>query len=160
MPNLRFETILDASQERVWEFHSTLDALEALTPPGTTVTLPEPRPTLGPGATVLIVVRQPPVFIPLAWESVMEVWEPPLRFVDVQGTRGPWKRWRHEHRFEDLGNNRTRLIDTIDYTPPFGFIGAIADRIFLRKTIERSFLFRHARTKDLLRASIDAKLDP
>ena len=150
MPRLQFATELNCPQKRVWEFHCTLDALEALTPPGTKVKLPEPRPTLGPNARVAIVVTQPPVPFPLKWESVMTAWEPPLRFVDEQGAFGPWKSWRHEHRFESLGDGRTRLIDTIDYEPPFGPLGKIADALFLRRQITAGFTYRHAKTRELL----------
>jgi hypothetical protein len=160
VPTLRFETLLGASQKAVWNFHATLDALEALTPPGTRVRLPEPRPTPGPGVRFVIVVSQPPVFYPLPWECVFTAWEPPLRFIDEQGNRGPWKRWWHEHRFEFVDEHTTRLIDTIEYEPPLGPLGAIADRIFLRKTIGQTFRYRHARTADLLQRTIDATLVP
>jgi uncharacterized protein len=160
MPRLEFVTLLDAPQSRVWEFHASLNALEILTPPGTRVTLPEPKPTLGPGARFVIVVRQPPVFIPLAWECVFTAWEPPLRFVDEQGAKGPWRRWRHEHRFEIVDEGTTRLVDTIEYEPPLGPLGRIADALFLRRTIENAFTFRQAKTRDLLQSVIDAKTDP
>ena len=153
MPRLQFVTDLDASQECVWEFHSTLDALEALTPPGTKIELPDPRPALELGARVAIVVTQPPVPFPLRWESVMTVWEPPLRFVDEQGRFGPWKTWHHEHRFDDLGGGRTRLTDTIDYEPPFGPLGKIADALFLRRQITAGFTYRHAKTRELLESN-------
>ena len=159
MPHLEFVSLLQAPQQKVWDLHASLRVLELLTPPETKITLPEPKPTLELGVRFIIVVRQPPVFVPLAWESVFTVWEPPLRFVDEQGLRGPWKSWRHEHRFEKVDEHTTRLIDSIDYEPPMGPLGRIADALFLRRTIEKSFAYRHAKTKDLLLAPIDAKTD-
>ena len=153
MPRLQFVTEITASQERVWAFHCTLDALEILTPPGTKVKLPEPRPTLGPNVRITIVVTQPPVPFPLRWESVMTAWEPPLRFVDEQGTFGPWKSWHHEHKFERIDAETTRLTDTIDYVPPFGPLGTIADALFLRRQITGAFTYRHQKTKELLDAA-------
>lgn len=159
MPHLEFTTLINASQPELWNFHASLGVLELLTPPGTKLTLPEPRPVLGPGARFTITVRQPPVFVPLYWESVFTVWEPPFRFVDEQGQRGPWKYWRHEHRFEQVDANTTRLVDSITYEPPFGILGRIADALFLRRILNKAFEFRHAKTKHLLETAIDAKTD-
>ncbi|MGC4045365.1 MAG: SRPBCC family protein [Armatimonas sp.] len=151
--------MIEASQAEVWNFHASLGVLEILTPPGTKITLPEPKPELKQGARFTIIVRQPPVFLPLAWESVFTIYEPPVRFVDEQGRKGPWKSWRHEHRFEAVDNRTTKLIDSIDYEPPFGILGRIADALFLRRILTNAFAFRHQKTKDLLQSAINAKTD-
>lgn len=51
--------------------------------------------------------------LPIHWRTLIEVWEPPRRFVDLQ-VRGPFRAWRHEHTFEAAGG-RTLVTDTVDF---------------------------------------------
>jgi uncharacterized protein YbjT (DUF2867 family)/ligand-binding SRPBCC domain-containing protein len=59
----------------------------------------------------------------------------PAKFVDEQ-LRGPFARWRHEHRFEDQGDS-TLITDRIDYEVPLGPLGRVADSLFLRGYLTR-----------------------
>ncbi|WP_239021680.1 SRPBCC family protein [Nocardioides jishulii] len=67
--------------------------------------------------------------------SRITVLEPGRRFVDEQ-VRGPFKRFRHEHRF-DAVDGRTRMVDTIDFDAPFGPLGSVAERLVLARYLER-----------------------
>lgn len=55
----------------------------------------------------------------------------PFFFADEM-IEGAFKKFRHEHRFESYGE-RTEMVDIFEYKSPFGFIGKIADFIFLKK---------------------------
>ena len=46
--------------------------------------------------------------------------------------QGSFKRLRHEHHFTDF-NGGTLMIDYFNYKSPFGFLGKIADILFLEK---------------------------
>ena len=72
--------------------------------------------------------------IPLRWRSLISVWEPPRRFVDEQ-VRGPYRSWRHEHRFEALGE-RTRVVDTVSFSAPGGLL---VERLLLRTNLKTIF---------------------
>ena len=61
--------------------------------------------------------------------SRITVAEPPTRFVDEQLT-GPFRSFRHEHRFEAIPRG-TRLIDDWQHVAPFGRIGRLVDRLVL-----------------------------
>ena len=58
--------------------------------------------------------------IPLRWQSEIEVWEPPCRFIDRQ-TRGPYSLWVHEHTFVEK-NGGTVVGDRVDYAVPGGWL--------------------------------------
>lgn len=150
MPCLEFVTEIDAPQEAVWKFHDSLDALAQITPPGTKMRVLTPPARLEKGVRFTISLRQPPIPFPLRWEVVYVEYEPPLRFVDEQ-IRGPFARWRHEHRFEPLSEGRTCLRDIVDYTPPLGILGRIADALFIRRQLTAMFAYRHQATERLLR---------
>ena len=75
--------------------------------------------------------------VPIPWRSRIEVWEPGVRFVDWQIV-GPYRWWRHEHRFE-LAGGGTRVVDHVDYAPRAGLLtGAL-----VRRDLQRIFAYRH-----------------
>jgi ligand-binding SRPBCC domain-containing protein len=154
--HLKFTTEIDASQEAVWAFYDSLETLKNLSPPGTRVWIPHPPEKLVAGSRFVLWVSQPPIFIPLPWESVMSEREPPHRFVDIQPRfRGPFWFWEHTHTFEKLENseNKTLLTDSIEYEVPLGIIGSVLNNLFIQKSIENAFAYRHQKTKECLEKS-------
>ena len=76
--------------------------------------------------------------IPVRWQSVIDVWEPPARFVDRQ-LRGPYRRWSHEHLFEPMPGG-TLCRDIVDYD----VIGGMAvHALYVRPDLLKIFTFRH-----------------
>jgi ligand-binding SRPBCC domain-containing protein len=67
--------------------------------------------------------------------SRITVAEPPTRFVDEQAA-GPFRSFRHEHRFEPIAGG-TRLIDDWQHVAPFGPIGRLVDRLVLARYMRR-----------------------
>ena len=53
----------------------------------------------------------------------------PDRFVDAQ-LRGPFKTFRHEHRFRAIAGG-TDMLDSITFQAPLGPLGWIAERLLL-----------------------------
>jgi uncharacterized protein len=146
--HLTFTTEIDAPQAAVWAFYDSLDNLTKLSPPGTRVWLQNPPEKIEQGSRFILWVSQPPIFVPLPWESVISEREAPHRFVDIQPRfRGPFWFWEHTHTFEKIGENKTRLIDSIVYEVPLGVIGGILNRLFIQKSIENAFAYRHEKTK-------------
>ena len=146
MPRLVFRTDLSCSVEELWAFHGSVDALTLLTPPGRRVEILSEDTRVVAGAVHRLRVRQ--FGVPLIWEALIETAEPPRRFVDV-ARKSPFKSWRHEHLFEPREGGAT-LTDTIDYAPPFGPLGTIADALFIRRDLEAMFAHRHRVTKEAL----------
>jgi ligand-binding SRPBCC domain-containing protein len=73
--------------------------------------------------------------------STITAWDRPHSFVDEQA-KGPFKMFRHLHRFEPEGDG-TRMIDEIDYTAPFGPIGSAVDRMVLNRYLQRLIVARN-----------------
>jgi ligand-binding SRPBCC domain-containing protein len=69
----------------------------------------------------------------ITWQltSRITVAEPPTRFVDEQ-VRGPFRSFRHEHRFEAV-HAGTVMIDDWEHIAPFGILGRLADRLVLER---------------------------
>ncbi len=96
---------------------------------------------IGAGQTVTWQARH--FGVPLRLTSRITAHYRPHRFVDEQ-IRGPFSRWRHEHRFEEVGGE-TLMTDRIEYDAPLGALGRLAERLildrYMRRLIERRNLW-------------------
>lgn len=76
--------------------------------------------------------------MPFTMTSRVTELERPARFVDQQ-TRGPFRRFHHEHRFEAIDEG-TRMVDRIAFDAPLGPIGRLTEVLvlgrYLRHLIE------------------------
>ena len=149
MPILEFKIEIDAPLQKVWEFHSTLDGLKKVTPAGTKIEILDYNPPLKIGSRFTLVIKR--FGIPIKWEVEYVSFDPPNGFIDQQVTgSGPFKSWRHEHRFIAISENKTLLHDYIAYEAPFLFLGKIAEALFLKNDLVKMFAYRHKITKELL----------
>jgi len=122
----------------VWDFFSDPRNLARLTPPPLRLEVAGAPHRTRAGDLVELRLR---VFgVPLRWCSLIEASEPERRFVDFQ-LDGPYRYWRHEHRFRSE-NGGTWLRDHVEYELPLGRLGAFMDRLWVRRTLTRMFRFR------------------
>ena len=78
--------------------------------------------------------------------SKITEFEKPNYFVDEM-VSGAFKRFKHEHHFKD-STNGTLMIDIFDYTSPLGFLGKIADKLFLKKYMTNLLIQRNQIVKE------------
>ena len=64
-------------------------------------------------------------------------------FFEDKMLRGPFKMLQHKHFFEIAGDQKTVMKDIFDYSPPFKPLGCLADKMFLRKYMEKILLRRN-----------------
>lgn len=150
MGNLLSVFRVDASVSEVWDLHRNPAVLKRISPPGLVVRLPDPAPEPQNGVRFTLTLH--PLGIPwgIAWESIFSDVDPPYRFVDTQG-RGPFAQWRHEHRFESLADGGTRILETVEWVAPLGWIGRIADVLFLKPMLTFTFAYRRMQLTRLLK---------
>ena len=154
MPTLGFETVVRAPLARVWSFHEDItNALPAMSPPVAAVRVESADLPVRAGSRIVIRARGPLGFR-LRWVARIVEHQPPAggaaaRFVDEQEA-GPFKSWRHEHEFRAVDERTTRLTDRVTYRVRFGVLGAIADRLFVRRHIEAMFRHRQATLPSLV----------
>jgi uncharacterized protein len=139
---LVFESHIDASPERVFDFHQRPDAFKLLTPWWSGARAVYPAASLRPGERALVVLGRGPLSV--EWEAVHEVYEPPTCFVESQ-LRGPFRRWRHRHLVLPDGAG-ARLRDELEYELPGGILAPLLDLV-LRPFLVRLFAYRHALTR-------------
>jgi ligand-binding SRPBCC domain-containing protein len=120
----------------VFAFFADAANLEAITPTFLRFRIVTPRPIAMAEGT-LIDYRLQLFGIPFGWTTRIEEWVPGERFVDVQ-LRGPYRLWRHTHRFASVPAG-TLMQDTVEYDLPLGALGDLAHLAFVRGAVERIF---------------------
>lgn len=145
--------ILPLPLAETFAFFANPSHLEAITPGFVHFKfLRGPPPSLQAGSLIDYRIRL--LGVPIRWQAMIEIWEPPHRFVDAQ-VKGPYAHWRHSHLFEEAGERRTRVRDQIELALPLGPLGRVAYRLFVARTLERIFDFRAERLPELLRPAWD-----
>jgi len=126
--------------ERAFEFYSDAFNLEPFTPPWLHFQVTTPMP-ITMGAETLLDYTLRLHGVPIRWQTRILSWDPPHGFVDVQA-KGPYSLWEHTHVLEPVGEGETVIHDRVRYAIPFGPLGALAHRLFVRRDLERIFDFR------------------
>ncbi|MEI7525976.1 MAG: SRPBCC family protein [Mariniphaga sp.] len=125
----------------LWDFISSPQNLKKITPPSMgfdviTSDLPEKM-----YAGMIIAYHVRPLFgIKTTWVTEITHVNELKYFVDEQRF-GPYTMWHHQHLIEPVEGG-ILMTDIIDYQPPMGFIGAIANKLVIRKTLKEIFAFR------------------
>jgi len=130
-------------RERVFEFFSCAENLEALTPEWLHFSvLSSGQIEMNTGTRIRYRLRLHG--IPLRWESEITAWEPPHRFVDEQRT-GPYSLWIHEHQFLEH-NGGTTVRDTVQYS---AVGGELVHRLFVASDLKKIFDFRRRKITEI-----------
>lgn len=136
--------------ERAFDFYGDAANLEPLTPPWLRFEVTTPKP-IEMGAGTLLDYRLRLHGVPVRWRTLIESWEPPHRFLDVQ-VRGPYSLWEHTHTFEPAGDGATIIRDRVRYAIPFGPLGSLAHSLFVRRDLARIFDYRQEAVAERLRS--------
>jgi ligand-binding SRPBCC domain-containing protein len=136
MESLVRECVVPAALDRTFAFFADAANLQRITPPWLHFSILTPMP-LEMRAGLEIAYRISLYGLPMPWQSRIDVWEPGVRFVDRQ-IIGPYRWWRHEHRFE-VARGGTRVIDHVDYVPRSGWLSGR----LVRRDLRRIFAYRH-----------------
>ncbi len=130
------EQCFHQSRSELFEFFSDAGNLEEITPPWLNFRILTPAPIeMCVGALIDYKLRLR--FVPVRWRTEIRVWEPPYCFVDSQ-LRGPYKKWIHEHTFEEIDGG-TLMRDRVVYDVPGG---KLIHDLIVRKDLEEIFRYR------------------
>src|SRR3954471_9122843 len=120
---LRREQRLAAPPSAVFPFFADPRNLEAIPPRILQSRLRPPEPiAMGVGTFLQYALRLRGV--PVRWDTLIQEWEPPHRFVDVQ-VRGPYRLWHHTHELEPDDGGGALMRDTVRYAIGFGPFGEV-----------------------------------
>ena len=133
----------DLPIDQVFSFFSDARELERITPGFLHFKVLTPGPIDIQQGT-LIDYRLKLHGIPIKWRTEICDWEPPFRFVDQQ-LRGPYRRWHHEHTFEEI-DGKTKVSDNVHYIPRGG---SLIHKFLVKPDLEKIFRFRQDRLREI-----------
>jgi ligand-binding SRPBCC domain-containing protein len=135
-----------ATIEEVWDFISSPKNLKEITPDymGFDITSENLPEKMCPGMIISYKVR-PLLGIPMTWVTEITHVEDKRYFVDEQRV-GPYSIWHHQHMIE-THENGVMMTDIVSYKPPLGFLGSIANALFIRRQLEGIFAYREIALK-------------
>jgi uncharacterized protein (TIGR01777 family) len=132
-------TILPQPPDEVYAWHTRPGAFERLVPPWERVDVVDRSAGIEDGARTVVRVRAGPTAT--LWTAEHRGHLAGRQFVDEQ-VSGPFSHWVHTHQFLPESGG-TRLVDRIEYAPPFGLGAAAADLWLIRPRIIRLLAYRH-----------------
>ncbi|MFA9517999.1 SRPBCC family protein [Halopenitus sp. H-Gu1] len=163
MPTYRRRTRIAAPLERVWEFHSRVEGLTALTPDWMNLRIDS---VVGPDGERDLEILEEGTRIRMSLHPFgigpRRGWTSHIRrrrsnpgrayFIDDM-EEGPLPRWEHTHLFFADGDE-TVLVDDLEYRMP---IGIVTDRLdpLVQLGFEAMFRDRHRKTGSLLEETGD-----
>jgi len=125
-------------------------------PPGVSSvqsTVTDQSPLAGAGSEIVTSFRVLP-FLPFRakWIARIVAFEWNHFFEDVQ-EKGPFKSFHHRHELvaeERNGIAGTVVRDVIEYEVGFGFVGELAEKLFVTRKFEKTFEYRQQALEKLL----------
>ncbi|MGB6532810.1 MAG: hypothetical protein WBF33_32345 [Candidatus Nitrosopolaris sp.] len=85
-----------------------------------------------------------------SWHSMIKSLKP------YQHLDGPFKKWRHLHRFSDIDNHyqkQTEIIDEVDFEIPYSHIGKLFEGYACTR-LQKLFDYRKAATVRTLKGNM------
>ena len=133
---------LHCNIETAWNFFSSPHNLAKITPKDMAFTVLTDYDAKQIYEGMIIDYNVSPLFgIPLKWRTRIIQVDENKSFTDFQ-EKGPYKYWNHFHEFIPNADG-VLMKDTVEYELPFGVLGTMAHRAFVKKKLESIFDFRY-----------------
>lgn len=139
---LETEQELAVSIKEAWNYFSSPENLEKITPPNMGFQITSRVDKKAYEGQIITYKVSPVPFIKTNWVTEITKVKEECFFIDEQRF-GPYKMWHHEHFFESLPNGNTLMKDKISYKIPFGFLGHLAQMLFVKKQLASIFKYRY-----------------
>lgn len=140
------EQYLPLKKETIFPFFSDPQNLESLTPQTLNFKI-QKTSTLEVEEGTLIDYKLKIRGVPVGWKTQIKNWNPPHQFVDDQ-LKGPYSKWNHTHRFEDLGPG-TLMTDIVRYKLPWGRLGRGVAGSLVDNDVQGIFTYRRKVLQDM-----------
>jgi ligand-binding SRPBCC domain-containing protein len=135
--------IINEDIEKVWEFYTDIRHLEIITPKKLNLKIintTNQKIILGQetiiSAKIIIMER--------TWHSKITFFQQ-YEYIDEM-LEGHFIKWKHTHKFKRINNNKTEIIDKVEFSLPYGIFGKIGSIFF---TIILRQLFEHRKDETI-----------
>ena len=140
LTQLHFEQKINTDLSNLWEFISSPKNLSKITPNYMDFNIKSKIPNKMYEGLIISYTVKPILGIKLNWVTEITHIKDKNYFVDEQRS-GPYKMWHHEHILEET-NDGIIMKDIISYIPPYGIIGLILNKLFIKKQVKEIFQYR------------------
>lgn len=141
---------LPVSPDEAWAFFSNPANLKVITPAYMGFEVKSDpdfsQKEMYAGQVITYTVK-PLLGIPLFWMTEITHVSKGDFFVDEQRV-GPYALWHHQHHFKSIPGG-VEMTDLVHYRVPLGWLGDIANRLFVRSQLEAIFNFRWNKLEEL-----------
>jgi len=141
---------VNSNIEKVWEFYTDLKHLEIITPSDIKLHLIQSTDKILKKGTVACFYGK--LIINAQWCSKITFFEK-YEYVDEMIQNGnkkpPFRLWYHRHRFNEIDDYKTRIVDNIEFELPFGLIGKLLE-LYVELKLLKIFKHREHATKKFL----------
>ena len=132
---------IPASLDTVWDFFSTPDNLNNITPPEVKFeTLLITGGSKMYSGQLIAYKLNPFPFLRVRWTTEIKHVVSKKSFVDDQRF-GPFAMWYHQHFFIEKDGG-CEMIDEVSYAIPLGFLGRLANALLIENQVKEIFKFR------------------
>lgn len=132
---------LAAKVDEVWEFISSPENLGKITPKSMDFKISSRNLSAQMYPGMIISYRlKPALGIRTTWVTEITQVRDKVYFVDEQRI-GPYAMWHHEHFIEAIEKG-VLMTDVVSYKPPLGFLGSLANRLFIKRKLTQIFEYR------------------
>lgn len=147
---LKSEQFLPITIDEAWAFFSSPKNLKKITPKsmGFDITSSNVDEEMYQGQIITYKVS-PFAGIKTNWVTEITHVENKKYFVDEQRV-GPYQIWHHEHLFKVVENG-IKMKDIVTYKVPFGILGMILNKLFIKKRLKNIFEYRFNVLKEMFK---------
>ncbi len=146
--SLKTVQLIPVDIDTAWEFFSNPANLQAITPKnlGFKILSKHHGDKMYPGQIIEYKVS-PVLGIPMYWMTEITHVKDKEFFVDEQRF-GPYQLWHHQHHFK-IVEGGVEMTDIVHYRNPLGFLGNIANTLFVKAQLKQIFEFRFKVVEEL-----------
>ena len=139
--SLKTVQIIPTTLEKAWDFFSSPANLKLITPPemGFVIKSKHHGERMYAGQIIEYTVK-PMLGIPVYWMTEITQVKEGKFFIDEQRF-GPYSLWHHQHHFKPVSEG-IEMTEIVHYKIPFGFLGDIANSIFIKNKLSQIFDYR------------------
>ena len=148
---LHREQIVKTDINTAWDFIRSPGNLDAITPDDMSFEIVSELPDAMYNGLMIEYRIGIPIIGKQTWLTEIKHVRENHSFVDEQRI-GPYKLWHHYHEIQSEDGG-VRFIDNVHYTLPLGPLGAIANALYVKKTLNNVFNYRAKMIPELLEHS-------
>lgn len=142
---LYYQQTLNMSQVEAWQFFSSPQHLNSITPDFFHVVPTSNVPNEIYSGLLIHYTMKAIMGLPMSWLSEISHCQSPHYFI-YQQRIGPFKFWSHEVRLTEK-NSMIKVEDIVFYSMPFGIVGELMHKLLIAKKLTDIFETRQAYLK-------------